>query len=617
QFPRKEGSLVANHVLYPRVWLFSRPPILKSFPKPGIILSNITCGIGMSAPPCATIKRWEEAGASLVAAVQDYLDLCVNLGTNTVRDGAEPKDLVSRIDSTLDAVHTRISRCIGESTSALARTRNKVASLVHKFPEEVLSEIFLNVIFDRNSSKGVELLSMKHGVWLVYRRLYNLMGVCSTWRDIAMARGAFWSIIPMVPSASPKSKVPFELSLQRAGGSALHLAADNSSTSSLGNLTAVLSRYGLRFRTAIITMDDEKAIRLAISELLKYTHHGSLSELSIQFTQSLGVLDDLPEDFDYVFPRGSPEQASFSSMMQSLTAFRTYGTLFHWDTIAFSARLTEFRIEQVALGYDDAIIPVVRALSSASSLRDLKIISVTTFRNARQDRDSLLPVTFPNLESLLLQDLYLNTLEYLLPMLAPGSYSLALFLSQNSIEISVSDDESIDESEVEFFDFVGLCRVLGHTSVDTLMLSGHQGSAWVRGAKLRRLLGSMPTLKTLKIENWEFGPELSEWKYLRPGQNTQASSNDDSFPALENLHLSSIRIRGSKGFHKVVTSHPLQRVTLGGTILVVRQDGTNRWRALKEGCPLVKWLRGKVPDVRLVEADYRPPEFCSNLWKSW
>ncbi|KDN39041.1 hypothetical protein RSAG8_09077, partial [Rhizoctonia solani AG-8 WAC10335] len=83
---------------------------------------------------------------------------------------------------------------------------------------------------------------------------------------------------------------------------------------------------------------------------------------------------------------------------------------------------------EVALGYDDKIAPFVRALSSTPNLRDLKIISVSTLHHpiTNLNKTSSPLITFPSLESLLLQDLYLNTLESLLPIIAPGSYRLGL-----------------------------------------------------------------------------------------------------------------------------------------------------------------------------------------------
>ncbi|KAJ1306500.1 hypothetical protein OPQ81_007502 [Rhizoctonia solani] len=93
---------------------------------------------GLDDLSCPTIERWEKAGASLMTALKDYVDLCANLATDSLRAGAKPKYLMSKIDTTLATVHTAMSRDVSESTSALARTRNGLASPFSQFPEEVL-----------------------------------------------------------------------------------------------------------------------------------------------------------------------------------------------------------------------------------------------------------------------------------------------------------------------------------------------------------------------------------------------------------------------------------------------------------------------------------------------
>ncbi|CAE6408627.1 unnamed protein product [Rhizoctonia solani] len=513
----------------------------------------------LNSPSCGTIQQWEEAGASLVAAFKDYTDLCLGLGNSSLRGDAW-NDLVPRIDTTFGAVHTRISHYLDESTRALARTRNKFASPLFKLPQDVLLEIFLNVVFDRDDSDQFGRSSIEQDTWLIYHRLYDLIGVCSSWRDMIMANGTFWSVIPMVSSLPAEGERQSKLCLQRAGRSTLYLAANLGASMSSRNLAVVLAEHGSRFRTINISTHDVAAIRDAISKLLKYAQHGTLSELFLQLRAPHVWIHGPPNESDYIDSHDHP----LSSLMQSLTAFRVCCVQFHWDTISFSSRLSELHIEQVTLGYDDKIAPFVQSLASATGLRDLKIISVSTLRRSGTASDStpLTPVVFPALQSLFIKNLYFNTLEQLLPAVAPGSHRLTLFPTLSSLEVnSIVDGYSTAGSgEIEYD---GLRQLLEHTVVDTLMVTGggSRGNEWLTRFELVGLLKSMPTLKTLKLEQWKFGSDLC--KSLTRTNHSHASSSS-LIPDLQALYLTSIEICDDKLFREMIVSHSLRQVVLGG-----------------------------------------------------
>ncbi|KDN33126.1 hypothetical protein RSAG8_13783, partial [Rhizoctonia solani AG-8 WAC10335] len=184
-------------------------------------------------------------------------------------------------------------------------------------------------------------------------------------------------------------------------------------------ILAILADYGASFRTVNLG-GNLATIRGGIERLLQHDIRG-LTELSIQLLDL--PTDKLPENWEYIFPLNFPEKASFAKLTGGLQAFRVSGAPFHWDTMAFSTRLAEFRIDNLVLGHDTAIAPFLQVLSSASGLRDLKIISVITFRDSTPSHkiQPSPPVAFPNLQRLLLQDLYCNTLQSLILMIAPGS----------------------------------------------------------------------------------------------------------------------------------------------------------------------------------------------------
>ncbi|CAE6459900.1 unnamed protein product [Rhizoctonia solani] len=572
-----------------------------------------------SLPPCPTIVEWEEAGASLVTAFGKYMNLCLNLGTDSLREGATSKDLVSRIDSALAITHAALSSYLNESSSALARTRNKLASPIFRFPEELMSEIFMNVVFNRHGQKSSGSLSLESSSRMIYRRLYSLFGVCSAWRDLILVRGALWSVIPILPSRSDRKHKVIKRILRRVGGSPLHLAVFMEWASPT-RLVKVLNEYGPRFRTVNLSASSRYVIRDAMHRLLEHDTPGSLCELSIQFNKAELVNHRTPEESDYLFPRDHIDHVSFASLVGTLTAFRISGLHFHWDTMARATRLVELRIEQITLGYDDALVSLVQALSSAPNLRDLKMISVSTFRDpaATHDRKLIVPVAFPNLKSLFLQDLYFNSLEYLLPIISPGSYRLILFLARKSLEINVvrdnvpgNEEEDIELERVEVSD---LGSALVDTPVDTLMITGVWNDCWLTGPEIRLLLVAMPTLKALQISHWDL--DHSVWRALRRSTAARSCPEDYRFPALESLYLCSARLINQRGLRNMVASHPLQEVVLGGIF-----GDTLRQLSESDSCDgdngVTGWLKTNVPVFRLVRSFYEPPEFYSDVWQLW
>ncbi|CAE6478194.1 unnamed protein product, partial [Rhizoctonia solani] len=446
--------------------------------------------------PYLTVERWEAASASLMNALNHYTELCIDLGAKALLEGARPENLASRIDSTLAEVHTTMSRQLAESSAALALTRNKLASPISRLPGEIMFKVFMNVVYEHNPTEasGRWGPSMEQDVKLIYRRLYKLIGVCSAWKGIAVNRGTLWSVIPMFAGRSTSEQGPFRLSLQRAGCSKLYLAEYDGSTSASSDLFDVLGEYGPRFYAINLGVAYHHMIGPAIDALLRGYAPGSLSELSIYVDETYDMKSRLPKESDYAFPPNHPQQSSFTSMLGELKAFRTRSVPIYWDALAFSTRLTELRIDCITLGYDDEIVPFLHSLSSAPELRDLKIISLVTFRNPASppSRNIASSARFPTLKSLFVQDIYLNTLEFLLPTIALGSHSLTLFLSKRCLKIKLLGEDSDDDDDDDEMDgsrgsedsdrheiqgrppvsIDPLCRILEPISIDTLMMSG-------------------------------------------------------------------------------------------------------------------------------------------------
>ncbi|KAG8713424.1 hypothetical protein FRC11_012214, partial [Ceratobasidium sp. 423] len=288
---------------------------------------------------------------------------------------------------------------------------------------------------------------MEQNLRMIYDHLHKLRRVCSTWNDVIIARGVLWSVVPLILGKNPSS---YRMSLERAG-SMLHLAADiethdageiryKGEADSIGKpLYELLSEYGPRFRAVdlVIYEGHDEILRGAIDRLLRHGDTLSLSQLSMSLHShprpelpGWHAKRGFPADHWWILPHDSPQQTSFASLLASLKTFRIHNVYFHWETMTFSTRLVELRIQNITLGYDEAIAPFLRALTSAPELRDLTIIDVRTFvkRDAVVDAKAFPVVTLPKLQHFLVDDLYLNTLELLLPKISPGSQVLKLCL---------------------------------------------------------------------------------------------------------------------------------------------------------------------------------------------
>ncbi|EUC56010.1 hypothetical protein RSOL_154050, partial [Rhizoctonia solani AG-3 Rhs1AP] len=487
--------------------------------------------------PFPAIQRWEEAGASLLSTLKHYKTLCLTLASESLLKDARPNDLVAKIISAFE-LHAAISQQLLESDSALQKVRNKLVSPFFRLPEEIILNIFTDFVYGPTDREAHIPPSVAHDVRLIYRRLYTLIGVCSGWKYIAVNGPKLWSVIPMIELTTQQQ--PFRVSLQRAGASKLYLTATNDLPTISDDLVDVLTKHHPYFYAINLSARDPDVVRDALDTLVRAGNPGSLAKLSIRAGQTYYMNSRLPKKPDYVIPHDHPQLYLLTNMLQGLTTFHTNGALIHWNTLAFSTRLVELCISDIMLGYDDKIIPFLQTLSSASELRDMNLISVQTFHiptfTASMIKTSSQPVRFPNLQSLFLRDIHYNTLRFLLPLIAPGSHRLTLFLTPKCLRIKDLEDVDSDEDEVEdSVNVADLCKILESVPVDTLMITGYLHPGWLTSDMIYSLPEAMPTLKTFKIDSWMFDHNLWEKISRSPGAGEDRESLP--FPMLENLYL--------------------------------------------------------------------------------
>ncbi|KAG8755566.1 hypothetical protein FRC11_005947 [Ceratobasidium sp. 423] len=441
------------------------------------------------------------------------------------------------------------------------------------FPLEILSEIFLNVIY------LPAVRTMEDGILSIYKSIHNLLGVCSVWRNVVQSRAAFWSLIPIFyPTLDPPGHRATNLSLQRAGDGPLHLAAVISRASS--PTVKTLREYIHRFSSINLLSETRSPINEVIKLLLWNNTPLFLRELSIRHVGESAAGKRLPRESEYLISDESfIDHDRFKRLVQSLSAFRMSGIPIHWNAVTFSSQLVELMLDGVTLGFESEVGRFLGALSSATRLRDLRITSVVVFpENLTIDgtdaEDSR--VELPSLKTLFFGNLYYNTMRSFSRRLAPGSYHLSLLLTQHCTRTC-----TIESGDFELMGalFDELCDLVDELGVDMLLLDGNWDEdgdeRWLTPDQLGLLLGFTPNLTNLKMNCCNFDAE--HWMAL---------TRTGGHPMLENLSLTCASIFDQEGIKNVVTSHQLQRLELGGLVYnlpgcKVLQARTTNQRSLK------------------------------------
>ncbi|CAE6493774.1 unnamed protein product [Rhizoctonia solani] len=134
----------------------------------------------------SALGKWEDAGDLLSNALSTYLRSCMFLETFAPKNGVDAEHLASRIDFSLNTLHTKLSEELTQSRVILARMRNKTLSRFDSLPNEIIGAIFMDVVY---APAPGDLLcpSMDNAVRTIFQRLYQLLSVCSSWRNFGIA----------------------------------------------------------------------------------------------------------------------------------------------------------------------------------------------------------------------------------------------------------------------------------------------------------------------------------------------------------------------------------------------------------------------------------------------
>ncbi|KAL5639409.1 hypothetical protein ACGC1H_006799 [Rhizoctonia solani] len=564
--------------------------------------------------PCLAVQRWEDAHTSLLSALTSYMDTCTNLKSSPLAElGANTEDLVPRIERHITSLGSFISCQVFQTRSVLSTTRNQLVSRIYALPEEVLVEIFTQVIYHPIGDKHrYKYPSMRPDLQSIYGRLYNLVGVCSSWRSLAVRKKGFWSIVPIVEKCECSGHLledVTERSLRRSGGTGLYIAIDSSY--GLPWLLRPLISYGKHIQVLNIQTKSRRTLREVMSTLAVFSSPGMLSELSIYLKPI--TENEPPTDLDWeIIEHPSQHQEQFKRILGSLRVLRIRVAHIGLYDISFT-NLVDLQLEDIQFGYKPMFKRLLGAISSALNLQYLRLASVSSI--ALQDPDStpqgtinddVLSILLPNLKQVYLSSMWFNDLETVFESFVPGNEKWILSLADYCMGVNVPrvfPKVTIQKLGLLFQGF----------NIDTLMLSGQSGENWLDGTELFQLLKVVPTVTTLEMFLWDL--DRQRWEALtRPQDPGGHEVGSTWFPCIRNFHIYNSRIIDEYGIQAVVTSHNVQRLRMGGFLASASDDYNPNTITDKDAISV--WLASNVSDFQLM-GSYDAPESMVNRWRLW
>ncbi|KAG8708535.1 hypothetical protein FRC11_006393 [Ceratobasidium sp. 423] len=516
----------------------------------------------------------------------------------------EASVIAARIDQALNARHTKLFDELSQPRVILAGMRNKISSRVCSLPNEVLAQIFKDVVYAPGPDDE-RFPSMTDGIKRIFVRLHSLLAVCSTWKNVGISFSELWSVIPASDSKSRcPSPAATSLALQRSqalipGHRHLHLAAVLLDRYASGppfveEAVPQFTSISIEARYKSPTYD----ITSLLEKLLSSQTPTVLSELSIHQYQD--EMEDaparIPKSTEYVGCHMSSQHRDlFTGLIGSLSSLRLRSTNIHWNAITFSDKFVDLHLQSVVLGDHAKLNELLSALKSAPELRDVKLISVVAFMGQSPHQNMpFVKISLPKLRSLLLDDLSFNVLRHVLTSISPGSHRLKVGLTHKS--------ESIDYSEEEM-DWGGesALDLLNRSNIDTLFLSSYdRESPWVDPEELGDLLQLLPCLKTLMMYSWKW--DLKAILALkRPGYSS-------SFPNLTGLCILDGYITDAHLLPQVIASHSLQTLILDSHPSTLFGGSRDQ---------ILECLGSMVPNFCLVRSMAQMDEFNYYTWRFW
>ncbi|CEL60547.1 hypothetical protein RSOLAG1IB_09729 [Rhizoctonia solani AG-1 IB] len=549
----------------------------------------------MSSPPVTSvsIQEWEDASGSLIAAFNKYIDLSLSLGTNALKSGIIHNDLSTKVPAALHTLKATLNQQLDQTCSTLARARNQIRCSTNCLPDEILASIFALVIFPQDPS---ETPPMRQHLASVYCSLYDLLGVCSAWRDILMAHGAFWSIIPVTESTIFKSidtqnPNPTIRSIARSQGMDLYLAGISRDYSEdMGDL-AYLAEHASRVRTVNIMSDQHRTIKSIMDNFEFLNSSWRLSEISLNLLYNPAHSDSpLSEHF---FP-SITDQNILTRALPRLSVLKLWGGSIDWSGAGFSDRLVELELRNIRMSHGTELPDFLATLPSATQLQHLRIIEVQTWQES--STTNIPKISLPRLKTLLLKRLYFNTLRDLISSLTSRSHHLTLHIANQTFCVMLNESTS---AQVEFDQPV--LDVFRGITCSVLYLDNY----WPEPTIIRRVMRSLPDIHTLVIDNITLLEEHCNMLERSPDED------GFPFPRFKTMQFSRMIIENEDAFQRMVQSYlgSLQLLELGGWVSEV--DTPSHCLPLQDRPDYTIWFQENIPEFKLIDKNRALPGFDS------
>ncbi|KAH7332683.1 hypothetical protein B0J17DRAFT_153613 [Rhizoctonia solani] len=250
---------------------------------------------------CPTLEAWEVAGTELSASLDHYVNLSQRLFATALDKDMHSLILADRIDNALNFMHDMLDRQLALSRSALARARNSLMFPAYCLPDELLHEIFINVLYPVDESSLGE--SMDSALRRIIPLLFSLIRVCRVWWDVILKGSDFSSSLPLYIDhdlCCLRAPAPGVLRAKEP----LHLAAVVKKDVHPINWKIAVSMMAIpRIRTVNISTS-EAPIQLAIHDIIvQFSRFNAsslaLKKLSLHHTQDLLDQVSVPIGFEW------------------------------------------------------------------------------------------------------------------------------------------------------------------------------------------------------------------------------------------------------------------------------------------------------------------------------
>ncbi|KAH7339164.1 hypothetical protein B0J17DRAFT_403406 [Rhizoctonia solani] len=304
--------------------------------------------------PVGDIQHWEEAGASLERALTTYLHSSQSIERMTHMPVVGISNLHARLDHQIEHFHVSLMQLLTESFASVTRTRNTLVPAINRIPTEILGQIFQ---FALNSASDSQ--PMGPAIEATYRCLYNLLSVCSAWRKVVLAYKSLWALVPVIDRREPtrfRTEKAISLSLERAGNSELHIAADVLAINLCrrSSILARLAELRLRLRSINLRASSRYAIELILGPIVQGLSPGSLKELSLNW-QPPASSSPMAHGNDSCFEDSlTAFWTSFEQLFSSLRILRLRRIVPRMAKVSFQ-NLLELRIQAFAFRHDTAL----------------------------------------------------------------------------------------------------------------------------------------------------------------------------------------------------------------------------------------------------------------------